>query len=210
MLNETAEHPPASANPTVKRVTPIRRPASELRERKYLVKAEVEALIAQARKGKFGQRNALMILLAYRHGLRCSELVNLRWSAVKLDDSRLHLQRVKDGVSGPHFLAGDELRELRKLERAQKPRSEFVFISERGAPLTTEGFARMMQRAGKAAGLEALRVHPHALRHSTGYALINAGRDVRAIQSYLGHKSITSTQIYTALDASQFEDFFPI
>jgi site-specific recombinase XerD len=82
-----------------------------------------------------------------------------------------------------------------------------VFISERGSPFTTVGFARMVERAAGVGGLE-FKAHPHMLRHACGYALANKGRDTRAIQGWLGHRSIASTAVYTALAPSRFKDFW--
>jgi site-specific recombinase XerD len=72
---------------------------------------------------------------------------------------------------------------------------------------TTAGFARMIQRAASGAGLE-LKAHPHMLRHACGYALANKGHDTQAIQGWLGHRSITSTAVYTALAPNRFKDFW--
>jgi type 1 fimbriae regulatory protein FimB/type 1 fimbriae regulatory protein FimE len=93
------------------------------------------------------------------------------------------------------------------LQREQHPRSAFVFTSERGAPFTTAGFARMMERAGEAANLQ-LKIHPHMLRHGCGYALANAGHDTRALQAYLGHRNIQHTVRYTELAPDRFKDFW--
>jgi integrase len=87
------------------------------------------------------------------------------------------------------------------------PSSPFVFVSERGSPFTTAGFARMIERTAAGAGLE-LKAHPHMLRHACGYALANKGHDTRAIQGWLGHRSITSTAVYTALAPNRFKDFW--
>jgi type 1 fimbriae regulatory protein FimB/type 1 fimbriae regulatory protein FimE len=85
--------------------------------------------------------------------------------------------------------------------------SPFVFVSERGTPFTTAGFARLVERAAIGAGLE-LKAHPHMLRHACGYALANKGHDTRAIQGWLGHRSITSTAVYTTLAPNRFKDFW--
>jgi site-specific recombinase XerD len=104
-----------------------------------------------------------------------------------------------------HLIQGDELRALRRLQR-ESPTSPFVFVSERGSPFTTAGLARMIERAAAGACLE-IKAHPHMLRHACGYALANKGHDTRAIQGWLGHRSITSTAVYTAL-APRFKDFW--
>jgi len=195
---------PATVNRTVR---PKRRPNSDLRTREYLTEAEVERLINAARKNRWGHRAATMILLAYRHGLRVSELVDLRWEQVDIRTGTLHVRRVKQGTPSTHPLLGDELRVLRRLQREQEPRSSFVFMSERGAPFSTAGFARMVERAGTEAKLT-FKAHPHMLRHACGYALANRGHDTRALQAYLGHKNIQHTVRYTELSPTRFKDFW--
>jgi integrase len=100
-----------------------------------------------------------MILVAYRHGLRPSELVDLRWDQVDFKSASLHVRRLKQGTPSTHPILGDELGALRRLEREQSQQSPFVFTSERGAPFTTAGFARMIERAGEAAQL-GFKAHP--------------------------------------------------
>jgi len=148
-----------------------------------------------------------MILAAYRHGLRVSELVDLRWDQIDFNTATLHVRRVKKGTPATHPIRGDELRGLRRLQREQEPRSPFIFTSERGAPFTTAGFARMIERAGEAAGLS-FKAHPHMLRHACGFKLANDGHDTRALQAYLGHVSIQHTVRYTELAPDRFKDFW--
>ena len=190
-----------------KRRMPTRRPNAELRTREHLTGGEVEKLIEAARGNRWAHRDATMILIAYRHGLRASELVDLRWDQVHFTSANLDVRRRKAGTPATHPLTGLDLRALRRLKREQEPSSPFVFISERGAPFSGEGFARLLQRAGKAAGLT-IRVHPHMLRHACGYKLANDGQDTRALQAYLGHKNIQHTVRYTELSPSRFKGFW--
>jgi site-specific recombinase XerD len=193
---------------TVKRtVAPRRPPNSELRTREHLTEAEVERLMRAAGKNRWGHRDTTMILVAYRHGLRASELVDLRWDQVDFKMATLHVRRVKQGTPSTHPVVGDELRALRRLQREQEPKSPFVFTSERGAPFSTAGFARMVERAGVEAKL-AFKAHPHMLRHACGFALANKGHDTRALQAYLGHKNIQHTVRYTELAPTRFKDFW--
>jgi integrase len=185
-------------------VTPRRLPNADLRTREYLMEAEVERLIAVAKKNRYGHRDATMVLVAYRHGLRPAELVDLRWEQIDFVSGSLHVRRVKRGTPSTHPILGDELRALRRLQREQQPKSSFVFTSERGAPFSTAGFARMVERAGDAAKL-GFKVHPHMLRHACGYALANRGHDTRALQAYLGHKNIQHTVRYTELSPTRFK-----
>lgn len=188
-------------------VMPVRRPNAELRTREHLTEAEVEKLMNAAGKNRWGHRDATMILVAYRHGLRASELVDLRWDQVDFRTATLHVRRVKQGTPSTHPIIGDELRALRRLQREQEPKSPFVFTSEREAPFSTAGFARVIERVGDIAKI-GFKVHPHMLRHACGFKLANDGRDTRSLQAYLGHKNIQHTVRYTELAPTRFKDFW--
>jgi integrase len=187
---------PTAVNVTVK--TP--------RPREYLTEKEIERLMDAARHNRQGHRDATALLLAYRHGLRASELVGLRWDDLDLTTGRLHVRRGKGGETAVHPIGGKEMRALRRLQR-ESIKSLYVFVSERGAPLSVAGYQRMVARAGVAAKFPFL-IHSHMLRHSCGYKLANDGHDTRAIQGYLGHRSIVSTQRYTALSPDRFKRFW--
>jgi integrase len=164
----------------------------------------VDRLIEAARKrGRNGARDAAAILLAYRHGLRATELCSLRWSQIDLRHGRLHVNRAKGGIESVHPLCGPELRALRPLQGS----SPYVFTTEAATPVTTAWFLRMVQRTGQAAKLE-FPVHPHMLRHSTGYKLANQGEDTRSLAHYLGHRNLQSTARYTALAPDRFAKFW--
>ena len=195
---------PAIVNRTV---VPKRRPNATLRTREYLTETEVERLMQAAKGNRWGRRDATMILVAYRHGFRPAELVDLRWDQIEFASGSLHVRRVKRGTPSTHPILGDELRALRRLQREQQPKATFVFTSERGAPFTTAGFARMVERAGVEAKL-GFKAHPHMLRHACGYALANKGHDTRALQAYLGHRNIQHTVRYTELSPTRFKDFW--
>lgn len=186
-------------------VTPIRRPNSEIRPREHLTELEVDKLIAAGKGNRHGHRDAAMILICFRHGLRASELCELQWSDVEFESATLHLRRAKGGSTGTHPLLGDELRALRALKREIK--SPFVFVSERGAPFTVSGLQKMIGRAGIEAKMP-FKVHPHMLRHATGFVLANKGTDTRTLQAYLGHRSIQSTVRYTELTPGRFKNLW--
>ena len=194
---------PTTVNRTV---TPKRRRNADLRTREYLTEAEVERLLKATRGNRWAHRDATMILVAYRHGLRASELTDLRWDQTDFTTATLHVRRVKQGSPSTHPIIGDELRMLRRLQREQEPKSPFVFTSERGSPFTTAGFARMVERAGEQARL-GFKAHPHMLRHACGFALAAKGHDTRALQAYLGHKNIQHTVRYTELSPTRFKTF---
>ena len=134
-------------------------------------------------------------------------MVDLRWDQVDFDQATLAVRRVKNGSPSTHPIRGEELRALRKLRREQEPKSAFVFTSERDAPFTTAGFARMVERASRAANL-GFKAHPHMLRHACGFALASKGHDTRALQAYLGHKNIQHTVRYTDLTPTRFKSFW--
>ena len=191
---------------TANRTVPLRRPNAELRTREHLTKDEVERLIEAAAGNRAGGRDGLMILLAFRHGLRASEVCDLRWEQVDFKAAALHVRRTKGGTPATHPLTGRELRALRRHQRDASP-GAFVFTSERGAPLSAPGFSRMVERAGREAKL-GIKVHAHMLRHACGFALANAGHDTRALQAYLGHANIQNTTRYTALAEGRFKGFW--
>jgi type 1 fimbriae regulatory protein FimB/type 1 fimbriae regulatory protein FimE len=194
--------PPANEKFTVRR-----KPNAEYRSREHLTEREVERLIEAVKDNRQGHRDATMVLIAFRHGLRVAELIDLRWDQVDLDNALLHVRRLKNGSPASHPLTGRELRALRRLQREQEPKSPFVFISERGAPFSRRGFQAMVERAGEAAGFD-MKIHPHMLRHACGFKLANEGVDTRTIQAYLGHKSIQHTVRYTELAPTRFKSLF--
>jgi integrase len=163
-------------------------------------------IIEAAKANRYGYRDALMVLLAYRHGLRAAEVVDLRWEQVDFKTASLHIRRAKNGTPATHPLSGREMRGLRRHQR-ESPSSPFVFVSERSAPLSAPGFSRMIERAAVAVGL-GIKAHAHMLRHACGYKLANDGHDTRAIQAYLGHRNIQNTTRYTALAPQRFKEFF--
>ena len=189
-------------------ITQLRRLKNiDYREREYLTEREVNQIMKAAKSiGRHGHRDSTMILLAYRHGLRVSELVRLKWLQVDLFQAKLYVHRRKNGVHSTHPLAGIELRALRKQQR-DYPETPFVFISERKAPLTEYTFRKLLTRASNLANIK-LAVHPHMLRHSTGFKLANDGKDTRSIQHYLGHRNIQNTMRYTELSSERFNDFW--
>ena len=189
------------------KIPPKKPTNAERRSREYLTPHEVEQVISAARKmGRHSSRDASLILLMYRHGLRVSEAVSLRWDAVNLRQGLLHVHRIKNGEPAVHPLRGPELRALRQLRR-HYPETPYLFVSERGGPLTDRAVRHIVLRAGEVAGLT-FPIHPHMLRHACGFYLANKGMDTRAIQQYLGHRNIQHTVRYTALTPHRFTDFW--
>src|SRR5262249_17530054 len=185
-----------------------RKPNAAYRQREHLTEDEVFRLMEAARGNRWGARDAAIIFVMFRHGLRVSEACALDWSAIDFAQKEFHVRRVKFGKPSTHAVRGDELRALRRLHReAGAPAHGPVFVSERGAAFGRDGINKLIARAGEAAGF-GFRVHPHMLRHACGFALAKAGHDTRRLQRYLGYRSINSTVRYTALDSSKFRDFW--
>jgi integrase len=192
---------------TARRPAPPRKQKRSPAVRDYLRPEEVEAMIQAARKtGRHPVRDAAIILLMFRHGLRTAELIALRWHQVDLKAGYLDVHRVKRGHSAKHPLRGPQLRLLRELQRTYAD-SPYVFVSERKAPLSPRSIREIVARVGKVAGLSFVP-HPHQLRHACGYYLASCGHDTRAIQDYLGHKNIQHTVRYTAMAPHRFENFW--
>ena len=186
---------------------PKRSKNKDVRKREYLTEQEVEMLMDSAKKtGRHGHRDATLILLAYRHGLRVSELVSLRWEQIALKQGLLHVNRLKNGTASTHPVRGPEIRALRRLQR-EYPDTPYVFVTERKGPLTTSTVRKLVARAGQKAKIT-FPIHPHMLRHACGFKLANDGQDTRAIQHYLGHKNIQHTVRYTELTSERFNTFW--
>ena len=197
-------HGQTSKNGTV---PPSRVKNAERRPREYLTEGEVEALMQVAKKrGRYGHRDATMMLVCYTHGLRVSELCSLRWDQVDFELGVIHIRRRKKGIPSVQHMRGTEIRALRRLKRESSD-SPFVFVTERGGPMSEAGFRKMLARTSEASGI-GFPIHPHMLRHSTGFKLANDGQDTRAIQHYLGHKNIHHTVRYTELSPERFKDFW--
>src|SRR5262245_19400088 len=180
---------------------------SLVRTREYLTEHEIEKLMDAARDGcRDGKRDGTMSLLGYRHGLRAAELCDLQWSQVDFNAGTLRVNRVKQGSPSTHPMKGDEIRALRRLQRDQE-RSPFVFLTERGGPMTPKSFLHLFTRIGQRATLT-FPVHPHMLRHTCGYLLANKGVDTRSLQAYLGHRNIQHTVRYTEMAPDRFKDFW--
>jgi type 1 fimbriae regulatory protein FimB/type 1 fimbriae regulatory protein FimE len=167
--------------------------------REFLTEDEVERLIRAAGN----ERDRCMILMAYRHGYRVSELIMLEWRMLDLDAGRVNVKRLKGSEDMLQPLSGREVRLLRKLRRSQPVGSRFVFVTSRGTTLTRNGFYKLLGKAADTAGIAG--VHPHLLRHACGFYLVNRGTDTLSLAAYLGHVKLQNTKRYAKVAASRFE-----
>ena len=176
-------------------------------DRKHLVAAEVEKLLAATKGTRHAARDRCLLLLMFRHGLRVSEACGLQLSQVDIESRVLHVERLKDGLSTTHPLRGDEIRAIKAwlADRARmQPNTTAFFLSERRGPLSRKTAWVMIRDYGRRVGLP-VEAHPHMLRHACGFALADQGADTRLIQDYLGHRNIQHTVRYTATNPARFE-----
>ena len=174
----------------------------ETTPRSYLTEDEVEALM----KAADCERDRCMILVAYIHGLRVSELIGLQWRQLDLKRGRIRVERLKGSENSEQPLTGREIRLLRAVQRSLPVGCRFVFMTRLGAPMTRQAFGKMLREAGAKAGLGG--VHPHLLRHACGYKLANDGHDTRALAAYLGHANLNNVARYTKMSSRRFDGWF--
>ena len=179
---------------------PPRKPRNaDVRGREYLTIEEVEQLRRSAAAlGRHGERDSTMILVGFRHGLRVSELVGIRWDQVDFARKTLKVNRLKGSKGGMHDLGRSEVTALKRLQKANAGRSPYVFRNERGGKLGPSAFYKLLARAGLNCD-PPIAVHPHMLRHACGFHLINEGHSTRRVQDHLGHRNIAHTERYTEL-----------
>ncbi|EAX5602885.1 pilus assembly protein [Salmonella enterica subsp. enterica] len=180
--------------------------------RKFLTRHEVSAMLRAALNTAHPERNQCIILMAFIHGLRVSELLSLRLADIDLTGRIVQVSRLKNGFSTVHPLMSHEIGTLKRWLRVRRQMlsrtgggdAGWLFIGARGQNLSRQQGYNIITRTGKLASL-VINAHPHMLRHACGYALADNGVDTRLIQDYLGHRNITHTVRYTASSAARFE-----
>jgi integrase len=181
---------------------PARMRNADRRPREHLSRDEVMVLIKVARANRQGARDAAAIWIAFNHGLRVSELCDLRWSDIAWQERRIMVRRLKGSQSGEHPLTEADKRFLGPLRVKGLRPADRVFGLEPAA------FRKMLYRLELPDDLAALRVHPHMLRHACGFDLVGRA-DLQARAAFLGHKRLENTVRYSRLDPGQFEGLRP-
>jgi len=154
-----------------------------------LTASEIEKLLAAAKSTRNPERDYAILHLMFRHGLRVSELCSIKLSDISLELRELHVPRLKGSDSSTHPFHNGETSAVAAwlAERAKlspPANCDTLFISERRKPLSRVTVWVMVREVARVAGLEHLAIHPHMLRHSCGYSLVNRGIDIRSIQGY--------------------------
>jgi len=168
----------------------------------YLTQDELRRLLGAVRS----PRDRALLLLAYRHGLRASEVGLLRLSDLDLERARIRIRRLKGSLGGEHPLQPDEVRLLRAWLRRRKDTRPWLFPSRRGTPISRKTLDYLMKRYGAAAGLPPEKRHFHVLKHSIATHLLEAGADVMFVREWLGHANIANTVVYARLTARALEE----
>jgi site-specific recombinase XerD len=147
------------------------------------------------------RRDRALFLIAYRHGLRASEVGLLRVEDIDLKTLRIMVHRLKGSHSGAHPLQADEAKALKALLRERQAASPILFPSSRGDPIARRTLDWLTKKYGEAADLPPAKRHFHCLKHSIATHLLEAGADLRFVQDWLGHSNIQNTVVYTFLTA---------
>jgi site-specific recombinase XerD len=168
----------------------------------FLTQAEVRALFRVITR----KRDRALFLIAYRHGLRVSEVGLLRVDDLNFAQQRLTIHRVKRSLPGIYPLRADEVTALKAYLRERKSHAPALFLSQRGTPISRRQLDTLMKHYGEEAGIPTSKRHFHVLKHSIATHLLDAGADLRFVQDWIGHASIKNTVIYAQLTSRRRDE----
>jgi|ERR1039458_4000815 site-specific recombinase XerD len=173
----------------------------------FLTQTELKVLLAHAKKQS--PRDFAMILLAYRHGLRASEVCNITMENLDLEAGNIRCIRGKGSISNWQQLSEDEVKAVKTWLR-KRPRngSRHIFVSRQGTPMSRTQFFRVFRELARSAGIADEKCHPHILKHSLGTHLANSGVPVQVVQQRLGHRNIQNTLVYLQISSGYVDRAF--
>ena len=176
-------------------------------EMQFLTRGELKALLDRLKMKS--QRDYAMVLLAYRHGMRASEVCNITMQNLDLEAGNIRCQRGKGSISNWQQLPIDEIKAIKTwLRRRPKVDTDCLFISNRGTPMSRSQFFRLFKNHAHAVGIPEEKQHPQVLKHSLGTHLANAGMPVQVIQARLGHRNIQNTMVYLQISSGYVDKAF--
>jgi site-specific recombinase XerD len=168
----------------------------------FLAQPELRSLLRVITR----KRDRALFLVAYRHGLRASEVGMLRIDDLNLEQQRLTIQRLKGSLAGIHPLRADEVKAMKAYLRERQSPSPTLFLSQRGTPISRRQLDTLMKHYGELAAIPASKRHFHVLKHSIATHLLDAGADLRFVQDWVGHASIKNTVIYAQLTSRRRDE----
>jgi site-specific recombinase XerD len=168
----------------------------------FLAQPELRSLLRVITR----KRDRALFLVAYRHGLRASEVGMLQIDDLNLAQQRLTIQRLKGSLAGIHPLRADEVTALKAYLRERKSPSPTLFLSQRGTPISRRQLDTLMKHYGELADIPVSKRHFHVLKHSIATHLLDAGADLRFVQDWVGHASIKNTVIYAQLTSRRRDE----
>lgn len=171
---------------------------------KFLTQDELERLI-KATSHNGSKRDKAIFLIAYRHGLRASEIGELRKSDIDWKKMRILISRLKGSHGGEHPLQPDEAKALKSYLKTRGDEIPTLFISNRDLPISRSMLHRLIRHYGQLANIPQEKCHFHTLKHSIATHLLDTGADLRFVQDWLGHANIQNTVIYASISAGTRE-----
>lgn len=168
---------------------------------KFLTEDELKRLIKAISKDG-NKRDKAIFLISYRHGLRPSEVGMLHVSDVDFQKMRMRIHRLKGSYSGVNSMQPDESRILKSYLKARNSDSPYLFLSNRGLPISRQMLDVLMRKFGAIAAIPDDKQHFHVLKHSIATHLIDSGADIKFVQDWLGHANIQNTEVYAKLSGA--------
>lgn len=173
----------------------------------FITEQELEKMLKAASNRRHKERDKAIMMVMYWHGMRVTELVNIKLSHLDLTAARLTAKRIKNSRSTEHPIRGDVMRSIKRWTNLRGLGGlPWLFVNERGTQMTRQAIWYIIKTTAEKARIEG--VHPHSFRHGCGYNMANRGTDLRVMQDYLGHKDPKHTVLYTRIAPRQFENLW--